>query len=98
MSGPLHPGARNATDHLKPDPPNCIPLSHLALTIKRKSNFLPTQSAKQRQTGENSHVLSSAFKDAESARVQAEPYQLATAKFPINALTPTWSIGKNRPV
>lgn len=34
----------------------------------------------------------------ESIREQAEPYRLVTAKFPIDALTPTWSVGVNRPI
>lgn len=37
-------------------------------------------------------------KDTESARDQAEPYRLTTAKFSIHSLTPTWSVGMNRPI
>jgi len=33
-----------------------------------------------------------------SIREQAEQYRLATAKFPVDALTPSWSIGSNRPI
>jgi hypothetical protein len=36
--------------------------------------------------------------DTESIREQAEPYRLATAKFPLNALTPVWTTGSNRPI
>lgn len=69
--------------------------------MKRKPNFPPSRSAKQTRISENGPALdrpSSTFRDVESARAQAEPYRIATAKFPVNALTPTWSIGKNRPI
>jgi hypothetical protein len=38
------------------------------------------------------------LKDSKSAREQAEPYRLATVKFPIDALSPIWSMGTNRPI
>lgn len=38
------------------------------------------------------------YTNIKSIRQQAEPYQLGTARFPINALTPTWRIGSNRPI
>ena len=38
------------------------------------------------------------FTNIKSIRQQAEPYRLATARFPIDALTPTWRIGSNRPI
>jgi hypothetical protein len=37
-------------------------------------------------------------KEVESVYDQAEPYRLVTAKFPIDALTPEWRIGVNRPI
>ncbi|KAH7334195.1 hypothetical protein BKA66DRAFT_555351 [Pyrenochaeta sp. MPI-SDFR-AT-0127] len=36
--------------------------------------------------------------EADSVYDQAKPYRLVTAKFPIDALTPEWSIGTNRPI
>lgn len=42
--------------------------------------------------------LGSQLKDIESPRDQAEPYRLTTAKFSISTLTPTWSVGRNRPI
>lgn len=37
-----------------------------------------------------------AFQETDSIRQQAKPYRITTARIPINALTYTWSIGKNR--
>jgi hypothetical protein len=39
-----------------------------------------------------------ALKDAQSAREQAEPYRLATVRFPIDALSYSWHQGSNRPL
>jgi hypothetical protein len=36
--------------------------------------------------------------DTKSILDQAEPYRLATARLPLNALTQVWTIGSNRPV
>ncbi|KAF5002323.1 hypothetical protein FDECE_10647, partial [Fusarium decemcellulare] len=36
------------------------------------------------------------FKDEDSVREQAREHQILTARMPINALTSTWSLGKNR--
>ncbi len=38
------------------------------------------------------------LKSAKTVRQQAEPYRIMTAKFPIDALTPSWGIGRNRPI
>jgi hypothetical protein len=38
------------------------------------------------------------LKSAKPARELAEPYRVCTARFPIDALTPSWSVGCNRPV
>ncbi|UPK91321.1 hypothetical protein LCI18_002256 [Fusarium solani-melongenae] len=38
------------------------------------------------------------FTEVDSVRRQAEPYRLATAQFPINLLTSSWSRGNNRPL
>lgn len=38
------------------------------------------------------------LRDTLSARDEAEPYRLATAKFAIESLSPEWSFGKNRPL
>jgi hypothetical protein len=37
-------------------------------------------------------------KEVESVYDQSEQYRLVTVKFPIDALTPEWSIGTNRPI
>jgi hypothetical protein len=36
------------------------------------------------------------FQETDSIRQQAKPYRMTTARIPIDALTCTWSIGKNR--
>jgi len=36
--------------------------------------------------------------EAQSAFEEAEPYRLATARFPIDALTPEWTVGENRKI
>lgn len=36
------------------------------------------------------------FKDEDSVREQARKHRILTARMPINALTSTWSLGKNR--
>lgn len=41
---------------------------------------------------------SSNVKDSKSAREQAEPYRLATVRFPIDALSAIWTVGTNRPI
>jgi hypothetical protein len=38
------------------------------------------------------------LKSVKPARELAEPYRVCTARFPIDALTPSWSVGSNRPV
>jgi hypothetical protein len=38
------------------------------------------------------------LKEVESLHDQTDPYRLATVKFPIDALSPDWSIGTNRPI
>jgi hypothetical protein len=38
------------------------------------------------------------LKSVKPARELAKPYRVCTAKFPIDALTPSWSVGSNRPV
>lgn len=56
---------------------------------------------RQRNQSSDIHALSSVsspIKDVESIRDQAEPYRLVTAKFPIDALTPIWTVGANRPI
>ena len=60
---------------------------------KRKATPLPktTGSAKRARQEQQ-------FTNIKSIREQAEPYRLATARFPIAALTSTWRIGSNRPI
>lgn len=57
--------------------------------MKRKYANHLTGERKKRQTR---------LKEAESAYDQSEQYRLATVKFPIDALTPEWRIGANRPI
>jgi hypothetical protein len=38
------------------------------------------------------------FEAGESTLEQAQPYRIATARMPIDALTPVWSLNQNRPV
>jgi hypothetical protein len=38
------------------------------------------------------------LKEAESIHDQSEQYRLATVRFPIDALTPEWKMGTNRPI
>jgi hypothetical protein len=43
-------------------------------------------------------LVEAALRDAKLVREQAELYRLSMAKFPLEALTPSWSIGSNRTV
>lgn len=60
-----------------------------AVTMKRTHSTKPTEARKKQHQP---------LKDVESVCDQAEKYRLATVKFPIDALTPEWSIGMNRPI
>lgn len=60
---------------------------------KRKATPLPTTTTSAKRARQEQQ-----FTNIKSIREQAEPYKLATAKFPIAALTPTWRIGSNRPI
>lgn len=40
----------------------------------------------------------SQYLEGKSIREQAEPYRITTARFPIDCLTPLWSLGSNRPI
>jgi hypothetical protein len=55
--------------------------------MKRKDAYKPTKGRKKQRT----HL-----KEIEFVYDQAEQYCLATAKFPVDALTPEWSIGTNK--
>lgn len=66
--------------------------------MKRKYEHTRSETGYQSQTRKEGATQSPTFRDVESARVEAEPYRLATAKFRVDALTPVWSTGKNRPV
>jgi hypothetical protein len=52
----------------------------------------------QRLESELKLKLKLKFRDTKSIREQAEPYRLGTAKFPIDALTSSWTVGSNRTV
>jgi hypothetical protein len=68
--------------------------NNLNITMKRKSGSNPVTSTKRRRQERPVTELT----NTKSVRELAEPYRLATAKFPIDALTPAWSIGSNRPI
>src|SRR5271154_2472983 len=63
-----------------------------------------SRTVKRRRTsgGDGGSLLSEKstghLKSVKPAREPAEPYRICTAKFPIDALTPSWSIGSNRPI
>jgi hypothetical protein len=58
---------------------------------KRKATPLPKTTASAKRARQDQQ-----FTNIKSIREQAEPYRLATARFPIAALTSTWRIGSNR--
>ena len=62
--------------------------------MKRKSNSNPDAAVKRLRQGHEEVE----FENAKSVRELAEPYRLVTAKFPIDALTPVWRTGSNRPI
>ncbi|KAF2462913.1 uncharacterized protein BDR25DRAFT_247182 [Lindgomyces ingoldianus] len=65
--------------------------------MKRQNPSIPSEGRKKQRCQEpNSKAL--ALKEIESVSEQAKPYQLATAKFPIDALTPEWTVGGNRSI
>jgi hypothetical protein len=67
--------------------------------MKRKAIGVCTLSAKRQRVKDDAHdTVEAALTDVKSVREQAEPYRLSTAKFPLKALTPSWSIGSNRTV
>jgi hypothetical protein len=62
--------------------------------MKRKTTSSPEEPAKRLRLDQEPVDLAK-FK---SLREQAEPYRLGTAKFSIEALTSTWSLGSNRQI
>lgn len=60
--------------------------------MKRKDVNVPTGTGKRQRTAGKE------LREADSIYDQAAPYLLATARFPIDALTAEWSIGVNRPI
>ena len=68
--------------------------------MKRKANYVRSLPTKRQCVKHNDAQDPTAAEiiDAKSVREQAEPYRLCTAKFPLEALTPSWSIGSNRAV
>jgi hypothetical protein len=61
---------------------------------KRKADSLPGRSTKRSRSRQD-EVLED-LTHGPSIREQAEPYRLATARFPLDALTSAWSVGSNR--
>jgi hypothetical protein len=62
--------------------------------MKRKTTASPSEPAKRLRVDHEAVDLVK----SKSLREQAEPYLLATAKFRIEALTSTWSLGSNRQI
>jgi hypothetical protein len=62
----------------------------LSRAVKRRRTEGSSNSVQGESTGNLSTV--------KSVREQAEPYRICTARFPIDALTPSWTVGSNRPV
>lgn len=54
------------------------------------------KAAKTDSRDDNKQSRDNSFQETDSIYQQARPYLLATAKMPIDALTSTWRIGKNR--
>jgi len=61
----------------------------------KRQNSSPSNKVAKRQCSEEDKL-----RDCETKPVleEAEPFRLVTAKFPIDALTPEWSVGVNRPI
>jgi hypothetical protein len=57
--------------------------------MKRKHTNDPAEGKKKQRAS---------LKEVKSVYDQSEPYRLVTVKFPIDALTPEWGIGTNRPI
>lgn len=66
-------------------------LQHGSRQTKRQRN-----AAKPDSRDGDREPLDNSFQETDSIYKQARPYLLATAKMPIDALTSTWRIGKNR--
>ncbi len=62
--------------------------------MKRKTTAAPTEPPKRFRVDHEAVSLV----PCTSLREQAEPYRLATAKFRVEALTSTWSLGSNRQI
>ncbi|KAF2174792.1 hypothetical protein K469DRAFT_770346 [Zopfia rhizophila CBS 207.26] len=66
--------------------------------MKRQNLSTPNEGKKKKQRLQEPGSNASYLKEIDSVREQAEPYRLVTAKFPIDALTPEWTVGLNRPI
>jgi len=68
--------------------------------MKRKTSYVRSPPAKRQhiERSDPQVPVEAAITDTKSVREQAEPYRLYTAKLPLEALTPSWSIGSNRAV
>lgn len=69
--------------------------------MKRKSQIQQVKDARKKPHHDSAMEHDSpAFelKNSKSTRELAEPYRLATVKFPIDALSPIWTVGINRPI
>jgi hypothetical protein len=67
--------------------------------MKRKAVGVCSLLAKRQCAKDDTQdLVEAALRDAKLVREQAELYRLSMAKFPLEALTPSWSIGSNRTV
>ena len=80
--------------------PFCLFLSIKSIiAIKRNASYASGLFAKRQCTKYGVQDLREATPtNAKSICEQAEPYRLSTARFPLEALTSSWSVGSNRTV
>src|ERR1700754_3512927 len=67
--------------------------------MKRRSQAKEVDNKKKRRCDNSTTKRTSEavnLNDRKSIREEAEPYRLGTVKFPIDALSPVWSMGTNR--
>jgi hypothetical protein len=73
-----------------------LPIS--IIMAKRKGSPSSARQPKQYAKRARYDQLVMDLTDTKSILDQAEPYRLATARLPLDALTPVWTVGSNRPV
>jgi hypothetical protein len=65
--------------------------------MKRKADS-NTVARKRQKNGDGQDETTISFQESDSVQELARPYRVATARMPVSALDPTWSIGQNRPL